>query len=254
MYPFERFTEEAKKVLTLAQEEAERGKHSYIGTEHLLLGILRGDGPGARALATLDVRSDAVRQTIESVIGRNEKLIIQQIIPTSRVKKVIELSFEEASSEGHQYVDSGHMLIAIMREGEGIAARVLFDLGTAMDEIKAAVKTARKTSRPNEVSSTSPPIADTDLETLLQLLRTPALAQLLESRGLDVDAVVAVLASPPEEVVKLRRFVAGTRAEIANMVDKREYEKAARLQQGEKDLLRRLADAERKWIDGLQPR
>ena len=252
MYPFERFTEEAKKVLTHAQEEAERSHHSYIGTEHLLLGILRGEGPGALALGALNIHINQVRQTIEETLGRNERILIQQIIPTSRVKKVIELSFEEASQQGHQYVDSGHMLIAIMREGDGIAAHVMQDLGTTTEKVVAAVKTARKDARPDDVATY--PIADTDLEALLQLLRKPAIADLLRSRGLDVDSAVAQLANPPEEVARLRRFVAGTRAEMANMVDRREYEKAARLQQGEKDLLKRLADAERKWIDGLQPR
>ena len=253
MYPFERFTEEAKKVLTLAQEEAERSHHSYIGTEHLVLGILRhGEGTGARALHSLGIEIGPVRETIETTLGPSERTIIHQIIPTSRVKKVIELSFEEAHRQGHQYVDSGHMLIALMQEGEGIAAHVLQDLGATMTKITAAVKNARKESARHIPVMHS--VADTDIETLLTLLRTPALADLLQSRGLDVAATVALLANPPEEVVKLRRFVAGTRAEIANMVDKKDYEKAARLQQGEKDLLKRLAAAERQWLDGLQPR
>ena len=97
MYPFERFTEKAKKVLTLAQDEAEKSHHSYIGTEHLLLGLLReGEGLAAKVLANLGVEIDKVRDTIDSVLGRNERIIVQQIIPTSRVKKVIEIAFEEA--------------------------------------------------------------------------------------------------------------------------------------------------------------
>src|SRR5580704_6654814 len=97
MYPFERFNEDAKRSLTLAQEEAERSHHSYIGTEHLLLGLLReGEGLAAKVLNNLGVEINKVRSTIESVLGRNERIIIQQIIPTSRVKKVIEISFEEA--------------------------------------------------------------------------------------------------------------------------------------------------------------
>jgi len=85
LYPFERFTERAKKVLTLAQEEAERSHHSYIGTEHLLLGLLReGEGLAAKVLNNLGVEINKVRATIESVLGRNERTIIQQIIPTSR--------------------------------------------------------------------------------------------------------------------------------------------------------------------------
>ena len=103
MYPFERFTERAKKVLALAQEEAERSHHSYIGTEHLLLGLLReGDGLAAKVLNNLDVEIGKVRQMTESLLGRNAGLtVLQQILPTSRVKKVIELSFEEARRTGH---------------------------------------------------------------------------------------------------------------------------------------------------------
>ncbi|HUY25106.1 MAG TPA: Clp protease N-terminal domain-containing protein, partial [Candidatus Saccharimonadales bacterium] len=113
MYPFERFTERAKKVLTLAQEEAERSHHSYIGTEHLLLGLLREDeGLAAKVLNNLGVEIGKVRQTIESLLGRNEGLtVVQQIIPTSRVKKVLEISIEEARRMGHNYVGSEHLLL-----------------------------------------------------------------------------------------------------------------------------------------------
>ena len=112
MYPFERFTERAKKVLTLAQQEAERYHHSYIGTEHLLLGLLhQEEGVAAKVLNSLGVEIGGVRSTIESVLGRNERLIIQQIIPTSRVKLVIEVSFEEARRMGNNYVGTEHLQI-----------------------------------------------------------------------------------------------------------------------------------------------
>ncbi|MGA8015776.1 MAG: Clp protease N-terminal domain-containing protein, partial [Candidatus Dormiibacterota bacterium] len=138
MYPFERFTERAKKVLTLAQEEAERSHHSYIGTEHLLLGLLReGEGVAAKVLNNLGVEISKVRSTIESVLGRNERLIIQQIIPTSRVKKVIEISFEEARRMGTNFVGTEHLLLGLLIEGEGIAAHVLTDLGANLQKVRA---------------------------------------------------------------------------------------------------------------------
>ena len=249
MYPFERFTEEAKKVLTLAQEEAERGRHSYIGTEHLLLGILRSDGPGSRALESLGIRIDDVRHAIETVLGRDVNTVVQQIIPTSRVKKVIELSFEEASRQGVEFVDSGHMLAGLMIEGEGIAAHVLQEFGATRHRVVAAVEAARKAM---PVPATPPrDITGVDTEALLGLVRTPHLARLLESRGLDVEAVEEVLLHPPVQVVNLRRSISHLRAEMKRMVEARDFEKAARLQEGEKDLLKRLADAEREWIDGL---
>ena len=141
MYPFERFTERAKKVLTLAQEEAERSHHSYIGTEHLLLGLLReGEGLAAKVLNNLGVEIGKVRETIESVLGSNERIIIQQIIPTSRVKKVIELSFEEARRMGHNYVGTQHLLVGLLIEGEGIAAHVLSDLGATESRVRAEIE------------------------------------------------------------------------------------------------------------------
>jgi ATP-dependent Clp protease ATP-binding subunit ClpC len=141
LYPFERFTERAKKVLTLAQEEAERSHHSYIGTEHLLLGLLReGEGLAAKVLNNLGVEINKVRSTIESVLGRNERIIIQQIIPTSRVKKVIEISFEEARRMGNNYVGTEHLLLGLLIEGEGIAAHVLEDLGATLEKVRGEIE------------------------------------------------------------------------------------------------------------------
>ncbi len=138
MYPFERFSERAKTVLTLAQEEAERSGHSYIGTEHLLLALMRdSDGIGGQTLRNLGLEIDKVRETIGSVLGRNERIAIRQIIPTSRVKKVIEISFEEARRMGHNYVGTLHLLLGLLIEGEGIAAHVLTDLGATPDAVRA---------------------------------------------------------------------------------------------------------------------
>jgi len=143
VYPFERFAEEAKKVLTLAQEEAERSQHSYIGTEHLLLGLLRNqEGVGCKVLAGLGVHIEQVRKKIETVLGVNERIVFQDIIPTSRVKHVIEISFDEARSMGSQNVNSGHLLMGLVIEGEGIAAHVLEDLGAGADRVIAAVEAA----------------------------------------------------------------------------------------------------------------
>ncbi|MGO8687015.1 MAG: Clp protease N-terminal domain-containing protein [Candidatus Dormibacteria bacterium] len=140
MYPFERFTEQAKKVLTLAQQEAERSHHSYIGTEHLLLGLLRQEeGIAAKALHHLGLEIGAVRSTIDSVLGRSERLMIQQIIPTTRVKKVIEIAFEEARRMGTTYVGTEHLLVGLLIEGDGIAAHVLDDLGASLDKVRGEI-------------------------------------------------------------------------------------------------------------------
>ena len=151
MYPFERFSERAKHVLTLAQEEAERSHHSYIGTEHLLLGLLReGGGIGARALKNLGIEIGMVREAIESVLGRNERIIIQQIIPTSRVKKVIEISFEEARRLGDNFVGTEHLLLALMLEGEGIAAKVLTDMGATEAKVRSEIERLLASTEPEQ--------------------------------------------------------------------------------------------------------
>ncbi len=141
MYPFERFSEEAKKVLTLAQDEAEKSHHSYIGTEHLLLGLIRQDeGLAAKVLAGLGVEIEEVRSTIESVLGRNERIRAQQIIPTSRVKKVIEIAFQEAQRMRNGNVETEHLLLGLLIEGEGIAAQVLEDLGATLQKVRGELE------------------------------------------------------------------------------------------------------------------
>ena len=141
MYPFERFSERARKVLTLAQGEAERSHQSYVGTEHLLLGLMReSDGIAQQALQNLGVDIGQVRNAIESVLDRNERIIFQQIIPTSRVKRVIEISFEEARRMGDNFVGTEHLLLGLLMEGEGIAAHVLQDLGATEQAVRAEIE------------------------------------------------------------------------------------------------------------------
>ena len=198
MYPFERFTERAKKVLTLAQEEAERSHHSYIGTEHLLLGLLReGEGLAAKVLNNLGVEIGKVRQTIESVLGRNERIIIQQIIPTSRVKKVIEISFEEARRMGHNYVGTEHLLLGLLIEGEGIAAHVLEDLGASLDKVRAEIErllhdSTQEESEPAPKKPSKTPLLDQFGRDLTELARKNALDPVI-GREQEIERVIQIL-------------------------------------------------------------
>jgi hypothetical protein len=137
MYPFERFTDAAKKVLTLAQEEAERSQHSYIGTEHLLLALLATKSEASQILGTLGVEAHDVRQVLKAVLGRSERLNIQRIIPTSRVKKVIQIAFEDADHEGSTSITPTHLLLGLLQEGEGIAAHVLQDRQVTIQKVIA---------------------------------------------------------------------------------------------------------------------
>jgi ATP-dependent Clp protease ATP-binding subunit ClpA len=138
MYPFERFSDSAKRLLMLAQEEAESAQHSYIGTEHLLLAMLRAEtGLAPQVLAALGVDEAKVRPAIDSVLGRDERIIVKQIIPTSRVKKVIEIAFDESRRGQRKDVTTGDLLLALVVEGHGIAAHVLKDLGVREVDVRA---------------------------------------------------------------------------------------------------------------------
>jgi ATP-dependent Clp protease ATP-binding subunit ClpC len=198
LYPFERFTERAKKVLTLAQEEAERSHHSYIGTEHLLLGLLReGEGLAAKVLNNLGVEIGKVRQTIESVLGRNERIIIQQIIPTSRVKKVIEISFEEARRMGHNYVGTEHLLLGLLIEGEGIAAHVLEDLGATLDKVRAEIErllhdSTVEDSEPAPKKPSKTPLLDQFGRDLTDMARKNSLDPVI-GREMEIERVIQIL-------------------------------------------------------------
>jgi ATP-dependent Clp protease ATP-binding subunit ClpA len=156
VYPFERFTETSKRVLTLAQEEAVSSRHSYIGTEHILLGLLRvPESVAGVVLDRLNVDLVAVRGMIATVLGANERIVIQQIIPTSRVKKIIELSFVEARRMSDNFVGTEHLLLGILIEGEGIAAHVLQDLGANLENVTAEIDAVRKGGTIVETESTA---------------------------------------------------------------------------------------------------
>jgi ATP-dependent Clp protease ATP-binding subunit ClpC len=137
---FERFTERARKVVVLAQEEARHFNHNYIGTEHLLLGLLREDeGVAARALSSLNVTLDEVREQVESIVGYGEEGTGGQAPFTPRSKKVLELALREALQLGHNYIGTEHILLGLVRESEGVAARVLSNLGVDPDKVRREV-------------------------------------------------------------------------------------------------------------------
>src|ERR1700675_2295674 len=122
---FERFTERARQVVVLAQDEARRLNHNYIGTEHILLGLLREEeGLAARVLKSLDVTPEQVRAQVARIVGQGSETVTGQIPFTPRAKKVLELSLREALSLGHSYIGTEHVLLGLVRENDGVAARI----------------------------------------------------------------------------------------------------------------------------------
>src|SRR6476646_4356911 len=137
---FDKFTDRARKVLTLAQDAAQRFNHNYIGTEHLLLGLVReGEGVAARVLENMNVELSKVRTAVEFIIGRGDRPVVGEVGLTPRAKRVIELAIDEARRLGHNYIGTEHLLLGLVREGEGIAAGVLESLGVNLHMVRHEV-------------------------------------------------------------------------------------------------------------------
>jgi ATP-dependent Clp protease ATP-binding subunit ClpC len=139
---FERFTDRARRVVVLAQEEARMLNHNYIGTEHILLGLIHEEqGLAARALESLGISLEAVRSHIQEMVGKSEAAPVGHIPFTPRAKKVMELSLREAIELGHNYIGTEHLLLGLIREGEGVAAQALAKLGADMKQVRGIVIT-----------------------------------------------------------------------------------------------------------------
>ena len=137
---FERFTDRARRVVVLAQEEAKMLNHNYIGTEHILLGLIHeGEGVAAKALESLGISLDAVREQVQDIIGQGQQQPTGHIPFTPRAKKVLELSLREALQLGHSYIGTEHILLGLIREGEGVAAQVLVKLGADLNKVRQQV-------------------------------------------------------------------------------------------------------------------
>lgn len=151
---FERFTEKAIKVIMLAQEEARRLGHNFVGTEQVLLGLIgEGTGIAAKTLKTMGVNLKDARVEVEKIIGRGSGFVAVEIPFTPRAKRVLELSWDEARQLGHNYIGTEHLLLGLIREGEGVAARVLENLGVDLNKIRSNVVKMLGESKPQTVSS-----------------------------------------------------------------------------------------------------
>ncbi len=192
---FEKFTERARKVLKLAQEEAQRFNHNYIGTEHLLLGLVReGDGVAARVLGNMGVQLPKVRSAVEFIIGRGETMIMGEIGLTPRAKKVIELAIDEARRLNHHYIGTEHLLLGLVREGEGIAAGVLESLGVNLEKVRAQVMqvVSQSASYNQGKQTTKTPYMDALGFDLTEAARANKLGPLI-GRSMEIDRVMQIL-------------------------------------------------------------
>jgi len=192
---FDKFTERARKVLTLAQEEAQRFNHNYIGTEHLLLGLVReGDGVAARVLGNMGVQLPKVRSAVEFIIGRGEGAVIGEIGLTPRAKKVIELAIDEARRLNHHYIGTEHLLLGLVREGEGIAAGVLESLGVNLEKVRSQVMqvVSQSSGYSQNKQQTKTPYMDALGFDLTEAARQNKLGPLI-GRSMEIDRVMQIL-------------------------------------------------------------
>ena len=156
--PFQRFTGRAREVVVLAQDEARALKHNYIGTEHILLGLLREEeGLAARVLESLDITVEEVRAQVARIVGQADEVTTGQIPFTPRAKKVLELALREALSLGHNYIGTEHILLGLVRENEGVAARILLDFDADAEKIRNEI--IRMLSGPGRRQEQSKPLA-----------------------------------------------------------------------------------------------
>jgi ATP-dependent Clp protease ATP-binding subunit ClpC len=238
---FERFTDRARRVVVLAQEEARMLNHNYIGTEHLLLGLIHeGQGVAATALESLGVSLEAVRAQVEEIIGQGQEAPSGHIPFTPRAKKVLELSLRESRQLGHDYIGTEHILLGLLREGEGVASQVLVRLGADLNRVRQQVIELLHGHRGEEPAGSAaggrerrPP---------------PAIADRLDAIGSRLSAVEQRTGTGPD-TLELDQQIEQVLRDRHAAVDAQDYEQAASLRDREKDLLAQKASAQQQWAD-----
>jgi ATP-dependent Clp protease ATP-binding subunit ClpC len=196
---FDRFTKRARRVLTLAQEEAQRLNHNYIGTEHLLLGLVREEnGVAVRVLRDLGVDPRQVRERVERTVGRGQRAMYGKLSLTPRTKRVIELAVDEARRLGHHYIGTEHLLLGLVRAGEGVAVDVLKGLGVSLDKVRS--QTARVMMESSSQSASTPAREGGKNTPLVDQLGTDLTAYALEGkldpvvgRQTEIERVIQIL-------------------------------------------------------------
>jgi Clp amino terminal domain, pathogenicity island component len=215
---FERFTDRARRVVVLAQEEARLLNHNYIGTEHILLGLIHeGEGVAAKALESLGISLEAVRIEVEEIIGQGQSAPVGRIPFTPRTKKVLELSLREAKQLGHNYIGTEHILLGLIREGEGVAAQVLVRLGAELPRVRQQVIKVLTGYAAEEASART------------RLVRMTV----------------------PGDLRELEEQLAQVRRQKQAAIDAEDFDQASALLDREKQLLTALTKRDQQWTAGV---
>jgi len=248
---FERFTERARRIIMLAQEEAKRLNHSAVGTEHMLLGVVReGEGVASKVLELLNISPERVRAEIESAIGRGERAPHEEVTFTPRAKKVLELALRESVQLGHDFIGTEHLLLGLVREGEGPAAQVLAQRGIELDAIRQQVirllhghQGGRGGRRGRRAARARPGGEDATLEEISHQLHVLGvrLAAIEEKLGIEESSARQRLRRVDAEIARVRR-------QKESAIDEQDFERAARLRDEERRLLSDRRAAEDAWL------
>ena len=238
---FERFTERSRRVVVLAQEEARMLNHNYIGTEHILLGLIHeGAGVAAKALESLGISLEAVRQQVLEIIGQGQQAPSGHIPFTPRAKKVLELSLREALQLGQEYIGTEHILLGLIREGDGVAAQVLVKLGADLNRVRQQVIQLATGRAGEEVIGEGSPLPDI----------APARPDPLDRRLAAIERWVGLR----PDLDDLDQQIASVRREKEAAIHRQDFEAAAALRDQEKQLLAARAGRDKEWAEAAAGR
>ena len=241
----ERFTDGSRRVVVLAQDEARRLNHNYIGTEHILLGLIHeGDGVAARSLESLGVSLDAVRQQVQEIIGRGQQAPSGHIPFTPRAKKVLELSLREALQLGHGYIGTEHILLGLLREGDGAAAQVLVTLGADLNRVLGQVILLPHGYQGQDVES-----AGSHLRARARAVLPGEAVARFDALEWRLTALERWVSMQPD-LEDLDQEIARVRRDQEAAIERQDSQAATVLRDKEKQLLAERADREKEWAAG----
>ena len=249
---FERFTNQSRRVVVLAQEEARMLDHNYIGTEHILLGLLHeGRGSGARALEAMDVTLDAARDQVVAIIGRGHAQPSGHIPFTPRAKKSLELSLREALQLGDGYIGTGHLLLGLIHQGDNVAVKILGTLGADLKDLRTRV-TEELRDQPEEGQNVPP--AERERHQLKVFLRSEVqgLLDTIDNRLGAIERHLGITRPVSAALRSLEERIAQVRRDKEAAIDVQDFGQAASLRDAEKQLIEERARVEQETAAGAQ--
>jgi ATP-dependent Clp protease ATP-binding subunit ClpA len=245
---FERFTNQSRRVVVLAQEEARMLSHNYIGTEHLLLGLLHeGRGSAARALDAMDVTLVAARDQVVAIIGRGQQQASGHIPFTPRAKKSLELSLREALQLGDGYIGTGHLLLGLIRQGDNVAVKMLNNLGADLNDLRTRVIQELH----DHPEGQDAPAAERELRKVKVLLRDSVrgLLDAIDDRLSAIEQHLGITRPVPAALRGLDERIAQVRRDKEAAIDVQDFEQAAAMRNAEKQLIEERARVEQQIAD-----